>query len=99
MASPTTTHWIAVKRILKYLKGTLTHGLLLQSSPSVALQGYYDANWSSCPDDSQSTSGYRLFLGPNLILWSSSKQEIISRSSVESKYRSLATLTTEIIWV
>ena len=99
MAHPTSTHWLAVKRILRYLRGTSAHGLLLHSSSSLALQGYTDVDWASCPDDEKNTSGYCLFLRPNLISQSSSKQKIVSRSNAESEYRSLTFLTTEIVQV
>ena len=78
MAHPTSTHWLFVKRILRYLEGTSTHGLLLHSSSLLALQGYTDADWASCSDDRKNTSGSCLFLIPNLISWSFSKQEIVS---------------------
>ena len=99
MAHPTSTHWLAVKRILRYLKGTSARGLLLYSSSSLALQGYTNVDWASCSDDRKNTSGYCLFLRPNLISQSSSKQKIVSQSNVESKYRSLTFLTAEIVQV
>ncbi|MCI16004.1 retrovirus-related pol polyprotein from transposon TNT 1-94, partial [Trifolium medium] len=54
MAHPLESHWKAVKRILRYLKGTISHGLLLQPSPSsspFSLKAYSDANWATDQDD------------------------------------------------
>ena len=97
MAHSTSTHWLSIKRILRYLEGASTHSLLLHSSSSLALQGYTDADWASCSDDRKNTSGSCLFLIPNLISWSFSKQEIVSWSNAKSEYKSLASLTTEIV--
>ncbi|KAL6315686.1 hypothetical protein AAG906_005777 [Vitis piasezkii] len=66
--------------------GTSAHGLLLHSSSSLALQGYTDVDWASCPDDRKNTSGSCLFFIPNLISY-----------NAESEYRSLVSLTTEIV--
>ena len=99
MANPIETHWLVVKQILRYLKGTLSYGLQLHQANFLDLQGYTNADWASYPDDRRSTNGYCLFLGPNLISWSSTKQRLVSRSSTESKYRGLVSLTSKIIWV
>ena len=96
MSALTTSHWVFVKRILRYLKGTLIHGILLQPSSSLDFQGYIDVDWASCLDDRRSTSGYCVYLGSSLVSWSSSKQYVVSRSSAEFKYWELASLTTEI---
>ncbi|RVW21952.1 Retrovirus-related Pol polyprotein from transposon RE1 [Vitis vinifera] len=101
MQAHLTAHWKAVKRILRYLAGTLHHGLHLQHSSNSYLNitGFYDADWASDVDDRHSTSGYCLFLGPNLVSWHSRKQHTISKSSTEAEYRSVATLVAEISWL
>lgn len=96
---PLDTHYKAVKRILRYLKGTLHHGLVLKRSPNLSLTGFSDADWGGDPDDRRSITGYCVFLGANAITWSSKKQTTVSRSSTEAEYRSLANLTTEVIWI
>ena len=74
MHSPTLLHWQAVKRILRYLRGTIHDGLTIHGSSNCGLIAYSDADWASNPDDRKSTSGYCIFMGPNLILWCAQKQ-------------------------
>ncbi|KAL6344223.1 hypothetical protein AAG906_035448 [Vitis piasezkii] len=98
MHHPSDVHWQAVKRILRYLKGTSHFGLFLQPSYNFNITCYTDADWASCPDDRCSTSGYCLFLASNLVSWSSSKQKVVSHSSTESEYRGVANGAAEIAW-
>lgn len=72
MHDPRTTHWMAVKRILRFRKGTITHGLRFhQGTFTISL--YSDADWAGDPDDWRSTSSYAIFIGPNLISWNAKK--------------------------
>ncbi|RVW54498.1 putative mitochondrial protein [Vitis vinifera] len=67
MQNPLESHWKAVKRILRYLSGTLDYGLHLRRSSQLNLVGFCDADWATDLDDKRSTSGYCVFLGENLV--------------------------------
>ncbi|BBG97002.1 transposable element gene [Prunus dulcis] len=97
MHQPTTAHWLAVKRILRYLNGTLTYGLFYSPS-TLFLSAFSNANYEGNPDDRRSTGGYCVYLGTNLISWSSKKQRGVSRSSTEAEYRQLAYTAATLSW-
>jgi Reverse transcriptase (RNA-dependent DNA polymerase) len=99
MHAPTDIHWATVKRILRYLKGTSDHGITLNPAKNFQLFAYCDADWAGCPDDRRSTTGYCIYLGSNLLSWSSKKQPTVARSSTEAEYRSLAVTSAELIWL
>ncbi|CAH9082806.1 unnamed protein product [Cuscuta europaea] len=91
MHAPRTTHMLAVKRIFRYLQGTIDHGLWLQTSAHpIRILAYSDADWVGCPDSFRSTTGFAIFLGPNLVSWKSKKQPTVSKSSTEAEYRAIA---------
>jgi hypothetical protein len=89
MHSPRSLHWAAVKHILRYLKGTIDHGLSIQPSSSVTINAYADSDWAGCLDDRKSTTGYLIFLGSNLISWISKKQSTVAHTSTKAEYRGL----------
>ncbi|KAJ8898928.1 hypothetical protein K2173_008422 [Erythroxylum novogranatense] len=99
MNSPSTHHWQAVKRILRYLRGTLDHGFVLRSSPSSSLIAYSDTDWGGDKTDCKSTSAYVIFHGTNIFSWCSKKQNTIARSSTDSEYRALASAASEVYWL
>ncbi|GFS29789.1 leucine-rich repeat protein kinase family protein [Actinidia rufa] len=106
MSAPRSTHYAA---ILRYVKGTLFHGLHFSSQSSLQLHAYFDADWNRDPTDRRSTTGFYFFLGDSLISWHSKKQTLVARSSTEAdrlllftlalrlKYRALADTTQEFI--
>ena len=99
MHDPREPHLSAVKRILRYMRGTLDHGLLLRHGAASELTVYTDADWAGCPDTRKSTSGYAVFLGDNLVSWSSKRQNTVSRSSAEAEYRAVANGVAEACWL
>ncbi|GMI90067.1 cysteine-rich RLK (RECEPTOR-like protein kinase) 8 [Hibiscus trionum] len=100
MQNPRDKHWKAVKRIIRYLKGTIEHGLFFSNNSSTnILVGYTDSDWGTNVDDKRSTGGHCLFLGGNLVSWCSKKQSVVSRSSTEAEFRSLTDSMCDSMWV
>ncbi|GKB42810.1 retrovirus-related pol polyprotein from transposon TNT 1-94 [Tanacetum coccineum] len=88
-AKPTEKHLHAVKRIFKYLRGTVNRGLWYPKDSSIALTAYADADHAGCQDTRRSTSGCMQLLGDRLVSWSSKRQKSAAISSTEAEYNSL----------
>lgn len=81
------------------MQGTVDHELQMYKSKIDTITAYLDADWAACPDTRRSTSGYCVYLGDNLISWSSKRQQIVSRSSAEAEYRGVANTVAEACWI
>ncbi|XP_071683636.1 uncharacterized mitochondrial protein AtMg00810-like [Lolium perenne] len=99
MHAPRQPHLALVKRVLRYVRGTLDLGLHLSASSSTALTAYSDADWAGCPNTRRSTSVYCVYYGDSLISWSSKRQTTVSRSSAEAEYRAVAHVVAECCWL
>ena len=84
MANPGQQHWIALKRVLRYLQGTRNYGLVLGGS-SVELSGWCDADWANDKDTRRSVSGYIFNIGDGVISWQSKRQPTVAMSSTEAE--------------
>lgn len=102
MSKPLEEHWVAVKHVLRYLKGTLDYQLCYRKcNDGLSLVGYSDADWASSTDDRRSISGYCFSLssaGP-LISWKSRKQPTVALSSCEAEYMALAAAVQESLYL
>ncbi|CAL8167524.1 unnamed protein product [Prunus armeniaca] len=99
MHQPSNIHWQALKRLLHYLKGIIYHGLFLKCSCTTTLSAFSNAYWDGNRDDRTSTTAYIVYLGGNLISWSSYKQQVIARSSTKVKYCVVACTAAELAWI
>lgn len=91
--------WNAVKRIIRYLKGTSHYKLKLPASDEITLTGYVDADWAGDTSDRKSTSGYLFFLSGGAISWTSRKQLSVTLLSTEAEYVAAAQASQEVIWL
>ncbi|GJU12064.1 ribonuclease H-like domain-containing protein [Tanacetum coccineum] len=99
MHDPREPYFLALKRILRYVRGTLDYALQLFSSSTTDLVAYSDADWAGCPTTRRSTSGYCVFFSNNLLLWSSKRQSTLSHSSAEAEYHGVANAVAETCWL
>ncbi|XP_068654190.1 uncharacterized mitochondrial protein AtMg00810-like [Aristolochia californica] len=99
MTSPRHLHLAAVQRIIRYQHGSPAHGLFFPTGSALHLVAYSDADWAGCLDTRRSTTGWCMFLGDALISWKCKKQDRMSKSRTEAKYRAMSTTCSEVIWL
>ncbi|GJU25339.1 zinc finger, CCHC-type containing protein [Tanacetum coccineum] len=98
-AKPTENHLHVVKRIFKYLRGTINRGLWYPKDSSITLTAYADADHAGCQDTRRSTSGCMQLLGDRLVSWSSKRQKSIVISSTEAEYIALSGYCAQVLWI
>jgi hypothetical protein len=99
MANPSLEHWIAVKRIFRYLQGTLQFKLRFGGLSSQDVVGYCDADWAGDLEDRRSTTGFVFMMGGGATSWSSKRQPTIALSTTEAEYMASTQATKEAIWM
>ena len=97
-SNPGKEHWKGIKRIFRYLNGTIDLKLVYCQDPSGNVIGYSDADWAGCINTRRSTSGYIFMFQGAPISWSSKKQQSVALSSCEAEYVALSNATQEAMW-
>ncbi|GKB76170.1 retrovirus-related pol polyprotein from transposon TNT 1-94 [Tanacetum coccineum] len=98
-AKPTKKHFEAIKRVFRYLKGTINMGLWYPKDNAMSLTAYADADHAGCQDSRRSTSGSAQFLGDRLVSWSSKKQRSTAISTTEAEYIAMSGCCAQILWM
>ncbi|GJR99832.1 hypothetical protein Tco_0316341 [Tanacetum coccineum] len=98
-AKPTKKHFEAIKRVFRYLKGTINMGLWYPKDNAMSLTAYADADHAGCQDSRRSTSGSAQFLGDRLVSWSSKKQRSTTISTTEAEYIAMSGCCAQILWM
>ena len=92
-------HWEMVKLLLRYLNGMRSFSIRLLGDTPQTLYDFSYVDWADNPDDRISTCTFLIFLGANLISWSSTKQRTVARYSIKIEYRAIVATATELQWV
>ncbi|XP_057842295.2 secreted RxLR effector protein 161-like [Cryptomeria japonica] len=97
--APKEGHVQAVKKIFKYLRGTMDFGLWYPKGDDFTLKAYTNVDWAGNIDDIKNTSGGAFFLGNNLVSWLSKKQASVPLSIAEAEYIAATTFCTQVLWM
>jgi hypothetical protein len=99
MVESRSVHLIAAKHVMRYLKGTIDYGLRYATSREISLQGFTDSDWADSVVDRKSTSRCCFSMGSTMISWFSRKHTSVALSTVEAKYVSLCSTSSEAVWL
>jgi hypothetical protein len=97
--NPSPSHWSAVKRIMRYLKGTISYALVFGKEPGgMTMTGYCDSDWAGDIESRCSTSGFIFTLNGGPVSWSSKLQKTCALSSTEAEYMAMTEALKEVLW-
>lgn len=99
MERPTELHLNAAKRVLRYLKGTVSFGLFYRKGGKEELIGYTDSDYAGDQDDRKSTSGYVFMLSSGAVSWSSKKQPVVTLSTTQAEFIAAASSACQAVWL
>lgn len=99
MDKPAAAYVNAVKRILKYVKGTMDLGILYECGGEMEFIGYSDADYAGDVETRRSTSGYVFMFGGSIISWGSERQKLVALSTTESEYMAASHAVKELVWL
>lgn len=99
MENPKIVHEKALKRILKYVAGTVGHGILFKSDGNHQMYGFSDADYAGDVETRKSTSGFIFMYNDSIISWRSALQECVAISTTESEYIAASEAVKEVIWL
>ncbi|KAL4271938.1 hypothetical protein GQ457_13G028490 [Hibiscus cannabinus] len=98
MANPCREHWNAVKRILRYIKGSLNVALCYGGSDFL-ISGYVDSDYAGDLDKSKSTTGYVFTIAGGAVSWASKLQSVVATSTTEAEYVAATQASKEAMWL
>ena len=99
LAHPTEIHLQAVKRVLRYIKGTLTYGIFYKQGGNKELLAYTDSDYAGDLKDRKSTSGFSFLLSSRAVSWSSKKQPVVTLSIIEAEFIVVASCACQAVWL
>lgn len=92
-------HLKAAKRVVRYIKSTISYGVMFKKNKEFKLRGFFYSDWAGSLDDMKSTSGYCFSLGSGMFSWSSRKQEIVTQSTAEVEFIAAIAAVNQALWL
>jgi hypothetical protein len=101
MQSPTNDEIVQVKRIMRYLKGTIDQGLFYSKNETTTLelQAYSDADWADDRTNGRSHTGMAIMMGNCVISWMAKQQPIVAQSTSEAEFIAANEVGREVVWL
>ncbi|XP_035837289.1 secreted RxLR effector protein 161-like [Helianthus annuus] len=99
MQDPRKPHYLAIQRVLRYVKGTVNKGVMFKRELNPELTGMCDADYAGDLNEKRSTTGYVFMYGSSPVSWCSKRQPTVSLSTTEAEYRAAAMAVQECTWL